>query len=149
MNAEPRPRVAVVGAGAVGCYYGGMLARAGARVTLIGRPVHVEAVRRDGLVLERQGAREHVPVDASTDVAAAAGATLVLVCVKSGDTEEVARALAPHLSRDPTVVSLQNGVDNAARMRPLLAATVLACVVYVGCEMAGPATCGTWGAANW
>ena len=42
------PRVAVIGAGAVGCYYGGMLARAGASVTLVGRPAHVSAIKRDG-----------------------------------------------------------------------------------------------------
>ena len=46
------PRIAVLGAGAVGCYFGGMLARAGAPVTLIGRPQHVEALARDGLWLE-------------------------------------------------------------------------------------------------
>lgn len=132
------PRVAVVGAGAVGCYYGGMLARAGAPVTLIGRAAHVDAIRRDGLTFEAQGTRERVRADASTDVAAAHGAGLVLVCVKSGDTEAAARALAPHVTPQGIVVSLQNGVDNPARMRPLLAAEVLGCVVYVGCEMAGP-----------
>lgn len=138
MNGEAWPRVAVVGAGAVGCYYGGMLARGGAPVTLVGRPVHVEAMQRAGLTLEIGGRAEQVAVTAATDVAAAADAQVVLVCVKSGDTEASARALAPHLARDAIVVSLQNGVDNASRMRPLLAADVLACVVYVGCEMAGP-----------
>ncbi|MFO1413548.1 MAG: 2-dehydropantoate 2-reductase [Burkholderiales bacterium] len=137
MSDEAWPRVAVVGAGAVGCYYGGMLARAGVPVTLIGRARHVAAIREHGLVLEIGGRREHVAVSAATGMAAAAGASLVLVCVKSGDTEAAARELAPHLAPDATVVSLQNGVDNARRMRPL-AAQVLACVVYVGCEMAGP-----------
>jgi 2-dehydropantoate 2-reductase len=132
------PRTAVVGAGAVGCYFGGMLARAGAPVTLIGRPGHVMAIRRDGLLLDTLHFREHVKLDASTEPDAVAGAGLVLVCVKSGDTEAAARSIAPHLARDATVVSLQNGVDNAARMRPLVAAEVLAAVVYVGCQMAGP-----------
>jgi 2-dehydropantoate 2-reductase len=138
MSATPWPRTAVLGAGAVGCYFGGMLARAGAPVTLIGRPAHVEAVRRDGLLLDTLHFREYVKVDASTEPDAVAGAGLVLVCVKSGDTEAAARSIAPHLGRDATVVSLQNGVDNAARMRPLLAAEVLAAVVYVGCQMGGP-----------
>ncbi len=138
MNREAWPRIAVVGAGAVGCYYGGMLARAGAPVTLIGRARHVDAMQGAGLVLEMGGTREQVAVAAATDVAAVAGARIVLVCVKSGDTESSARAMAPHLDRDAIVVSLQNGVDNARRMRPLLAAPVLSCVVYVGCEMAGP-----------
>lgn len=138
MTPTPWPRTAVLGAGAVGCYFGGMLARAGAPVTLIGRPAHVEAVRRDGLLLDTLHFREYLKVDAATGAEAVAGAGLVLVCVKSGDTAAAARSIAPHLARDATVVSLQNGVDNAARMRPLVPAEVLAAVVYVGCEMAGP-----------
>jgi 2-dehydropantoate 2-reductase len=139
MTTPAWPRVAVLGAGAVGCYFGGMLARAGAPVTLIGRAAHVEAFRRDGLLLDTLTFREHVKVEASTDADAVAGAGLVLVCVKSGDTAAAAQSIAPHLAPAATIVSLQNGVDNVARMRPLLAAAeVLAAVVYVGCEMAGP-----------
>ena len=64
------PAIAVMGAGAVGCYFGGLLARAGAPVTLIGRPHHVEAINRDGLFVESLHFRQHIPVSASTDVAA-------------------------------------------------------------------------------
>ncbi|HEX5270893.1 MAG TPA: 2-dehydropantoate 2-reductase N-terminal domain-containing protein, partial [Gemmataceae bacterium] len=132
------PTVAVLGAGAVGCYFGGMLARAGAPVTLIGRPQHVEAVRRDGLLLETLHFREHVPVAASTDVGAARGADIVLFCVKSPDTESAGAALAPHLAGGEAVVSLQNGVDNVERLRPVVRADVIAAAVYVGAEMAAP-----------
>ena len=59
-------RVAVMGAGAVGCYYGGMLARAGHAVTLIGRAVHVEAMQGDGLLLDTLSFQARVPVQAST-----------------------------------------------------------------------------------
>jgi 2-dehydropantoate 2-reductase len=139
MNAPAWPKVAVFGAGAVGCYYGGMLARAGAPVTLVGRPVHVEALRREGaLLFEAHGKTERVPVAASTEAAGVAGADFVLFCVKSGDTEAGARAIAPHLARNATAVSLQNGVDNAARVKALVDARVVAAVVYVGCQMAGP-----------
>jgi len=138
MSATPWPRVAVLGAGAVGCYFGGMLARAGAPVTLIGRPAHVDAFRRDGLLLDTLQFRSRLPVAASTDAAAVAGADFVLVGVKSGDTETAARSMAPHLVRGATIVSLQNGVDNATRMRPLVDAEVVAAVVYVGCQMSGP-----------
>ncbi|HEX7686445.1 MAG TPA: 2-dehydropantoate 2-reductase, partial [Burkholderiaceae bacterium] len=58
------PAVAVLGAGAVGCYYGAMLARAGAPVAMVGRPAHVEAMRRDGLRLTTAAFDEHVPVRA-------------------------------------------------------------------------------------
>ena len=56
-----------MGAGAVGCYYGGMLALAGVPVTLIGRAHHVDAVRRNGLVIERGDRRDVVRVEAATD----------------------------------------------------------------------------------
>jgi 2-dehydropantoate 2-reductase len=131
-------RVAVVGAGAVGCFYGGMLARAGVPVMFIGRAAHVEAMRRDGLRLSSAAFDEHVPVQASTDVAAVAGAALVLVCVKSTDTEPTAAGLAPHLAPGARVLSLQNGVDNAPRLQAVLGRPVAPAVVYVGSEMGGP-----------
>ena len=131
-------KIAVMGAGAVGCYYGGMLARAGNQVTLIGRPQHVAAVRRDGLLLDTQTFRQHVPLQAATDAGGVAGAQLVLCCVKSTDTENAAAEMAPHLASDAIVLSLQNGVDNAQRLQARLGREVLPAVVYVAAEMAGP-----------
>jgi 2-dehydropantoate 2-reductase len=127
-----------MGAGAVGCYYGGMLARAGHEVVLIGRPQHVEAVRRDGLLLDTQTFRTHVPMQASAEASAVRGARLVLVCVKSTDTAGAAADMAPHLETDARVLSLQNGVDNAERLEALLGREVWPAVVYVAAEMAGP-----------
>ena len=131
-------KIAVMGAGAVGCYYGGMLARAGHAVVLIGRPQHVEAVRRDGLFMETQSFRAHVPMQASVDAGSVKGAELVLCCVKSTDTWSAAAEMAPHLAPDAIILSLQNGVDNAERLQALLGREVLPAVVYVATEMAGP-----------
>ena len=131
-------RWAVMGAGAVGCYYGGMLARAGHEVVLIGRAAHVDAVRREGLRLQAQTFDERVQMRADTEAAAVAGADVVLCCVKSPDTEDAARALQPHLAPGTLVLSLQNGVDNAERLRAVLAQEVVPAVVYVATEMAGP-----------
>lgn len=131
-------KIAVMGAGAVGCYYGGMLARAGHSVTLIGRAQHVEAIRRDGLLLDTRTFKAHVPIDASTDVAAVEGADLVLFCVKSTDTESAAAELKPHLMPAAFVLTLQNGVDNAERLQAVLPQEVAPAVVYVATEMAGP-----------
>ncbi len=130
-------RFAVVGAGAVGCYFGGMLARAGMPVTLLGRPVHVEAMRASGLRLETQSFDEQVAVDASTEVSAVAGADVVLFCVKSLDSERSAREIAPFLSPDAVVLSLQNGVENAEIIQRVLPQTAIPSVVYVATEMAG------------
>jgi 2-dehydropantoate 2-reductase len=131
-------KVAVVGAGAVGCYYGGMLARAGHDVTLIGRPRHVEAIERQGLRLETQTFDERIRVSASSEGSAVRSAQLVLLCVKSTDTESAAAIIKPHLAPDALVLSLQNGVENADRLRAILPQDVLAAVVYIGTEMAGP-----------
>jgi 2-dehydropantoate 2-reductase len=117
MPEQDWPRVAVMGAGAVGCYFGGMLARAGAPVTLIGRPAHVDAIARNGLFLDSLNFRGRVAAIASTEPEAVRGAGLVLFCVKTLDTEEAARALGPHLEPGGTLLSLQNGVDNVARIR--------------------------------
>ncbi len=130
--------IAVMGAGAVGCYYGALLARAGHSVTLIGRPALVEAVRAHGLWLESAAFTGPVPLQASTDPAAARQAELVLFCVKSGDTETAGAQLLPHLAPDAQVLSLQNGVDNAARLEQVLGRAVIPAVVYVATEMAGP-----------
>jgi 2-dehydropantoate 2-reductase len=137
-DGEGEMKVAVMGAGAVGCYYGGMLARAGHAVMLIGRAQHVDAVRRHGLLLETQSFRSYLPVQASTDACDVAGAQLVLCCVKATDTASAAADMAPHLAPGVMVLSLQNGVDNAARLQTLLQREVAPAVVYVASEMAGP-----------
>jgi 2-dehydropantoate 2-reductase len=132
------PKVAVVGAGAVGCYFGGMLARAGAPVTLIGRQAHVDAIARDGLAIDSVNFQARIPVDASVDLAAARGAHIVLFCVKTLDNEATSRELAPHLGAGAVVVSLQNGVDNVERIRSASGIDAVPAVVYVAAAMTGP-----------
>lgn len=131
-------QVAVIGAGAVGCYYGGLLLRLGHDVTFIGRPAHVEAINAHGLLLDTQTFKGHLPARAATDASALASPDLVLFCVKSADTEQAGRSLAGHLRRETSVLSLQNGVDNARRLRAVTGHAVIPAVVYVGSEMAGP-----------
>ncbi|HZQ72833.1 MAG TPA: 2-dehydropantoate 2-reductase [Burkholderiales bacterium] len=130
--------VAVMGAGAVGCYYGAMLARAGCSVTLIGRPQHVEAVQRSGLRLETKAFDEQVKMRATAQPDGVRGAQLVLFSVKSPDTEAAGKALAPHLDPEAAILTLQNGVDNAERLSATLGREVIPAVVYVATEMAGP-----------
>ena len=130
-------RVAVLGAGAVGCYYGGMLARAGHRVTFIGRPLHVDAIARDGLRFEATTFTGNIKAEASTSAVAVRGAKLVLFCVKSTDTESAAAQIAPHLDAGALVVNLQNGVDNTERIQAKVSQPVIPAVVYVATEMKG------------
>jgi 2-dehydropantoate 2-reductase len=137
MQEKPWPRVAVLGAGAVGCYFGGMLARAGAPVTLIGRALHVEAINRDGLFIDSIHFKEQVSVAATTELGAVRDAQLVLFSVKAVDTESTAKLLAPLLAPDAIVVSLQNGVDNAERIDFAAGIQVIPAVVYIAVAMTG------------
>lgn len=132
------PTVGVLGAGAVGCYFGARLAQAGSMVTLVARAPHAEAIARNGLVVRSAGQTDVVHLAAATDASALAGTDVVLVTVKSGDTEATADLVAAHIAPDALVVSLQNGVDNAWRLRARVSNPVVPAVVYVSAEMAGP-----------
>ena len=141
--------VAVMGAGAVGSYFGAMLARAGARVTLIGRPQHVEAIREDGLLLDTVTFKEYVAMNASADPADVRDAQFILFCVKTLDSENAARAIAPHLSPNAIVISLQNGVDNVARIRAASGIDALPAVVYVAAALPEPGHVKHSGRGEW
>lgn len=138
MNASVKPRFGVMGAGSVGCFFGGMLARAGFPVTLIGRQAHVNEVNRQGLWLEAKAFSERVPMQASTDASGVAGAKVILFCVKSADSAEAARQMAPYLEPDAVILCLQNGAENPEIVRGVLTHRVIPAVVYVATEMAGP-----------
>ena len=133
-----REHIAVVGAGAVGCYFGAMLARSGVPVTLIGRAQHVEAINRDGLFLERSDFQGYVKVQASTEIDVVRDASIILLCVKTIDTEKAALQIAPHLATDALLVSFQNGVDNVERIQRAIGINAIPAVVYVAAAMSGP-----------
>ena len=139
MTATPPFRsTTVVGAGAVGSFYGAMLARAGHPVTLVARAPHVEAIRARGLQLSMGGEVHRVPLAASTELEAVRGADLVLFCVKSTDTDAVARQIAPLLAPQALVMSLQNGVDNAETLARHVRQPVVPVAVYVATAMPEP-----------
>ena len=133
-------KIGVMGAGAVGCYHGTLLARAGHEITLVGRPAFVEQVRAAGLKLTSGGTTVTTKVHAASDASALAGSDIILCCVKSADTETAGRQLlAGGLRPDCVVLSLQNGVDNPQRLSAVLGRAVVPVVIYVGVEMVGPA----------
>ena len=118
-------RVAVLGAGAIGCWVGGRLAAGGADVTLIGRPRVIGELERGLVVSELGGARWEVKPALATDAAAARDADVVLVTVKSGATAEAGAELARVIGDRAVVASLQNGVRNAATLRAELPGRVV------------------------
>lgn len=135
---DNRPKVAVVGAGAVGGFFGGMLALAGVPVVLIGRSSFVDAVQRSGLFLDSIHFQKTAHPQASTELTAAANADIVLFCVKTTDTASVSKQLAAILAPQAVVVSLQNGVNNAEDIRAASGIVALPAVVYVAASMPAP-----------
>ncbi|MFN0186578.1 MAG: 2-dehydropantoate 2-reductase [Aquabacterium sp.] len=117
-------RIAIIGAGSIGCHVGARLAAAGAAVTLVGRPRVLDEIRTHGLGwsdLRGGGGRvAATAVTLSEDMAAAATARLVLVTVKSADTAAAAASLAPVLAPSAVVWSLQNGLRNMPALRAAL-----------------------------
>jgi len=106
----------------MGSLVAGRFALAGLDVLLLGRPsAHLTAVRRRGLLLEEEdGSRHRIPLAAADDPAAVAGRDCALVLVKAWATGEAVAPLRPHLGPAATIVTLQNGLGNAAAIRAAL-----------------------------
>lgn len=116
-------RVVVFGTGGVGGYFGGRLAQAGEEVTFVARGPHLEAIRRDGLVVEStEGDFVVRPARATEDPATAGPADVVLVGVKAWQVRDAARALRPLVQGRGFVVPLQNGVEAADELAAELGA---------------------------
>jgi 2-dehydropantoate 2-reductase len=117
---DTRP-IVVAGAGSIGCFVGGMLAAAGRRVGLLARPRVIDEIKANGLRLTSfEGVDHRLPasaVEMSSDATILRDAGLVLVCVKSADTEAMAATIAAYAPRDAVIVSLQNGVSNVAMLK--------------------------------
>lgn len=118
------PHIVIAGAGSVGCFVGGMLARGAHNVTLLLRPRLAEDLLRQGLNLsDFEGLDEELSPDTfgvDTDPKCLTKADIILVTVKSSDTEEMARLIGRHAREDVIVVSLQNGVGNAGLLKDML-----------------------------
>ncbi len=110
-------QIAIMGAGGLGGYYGGMLARAEEDVTLIARGPHLEAIRSKGLTVKLPTAEEfNVKVKATNDPGAIGTVDLILFSVKTYDTDAAAELIRPMVDPHTVVSSVQNGVDNGDRI---------------------------------
>jgi 2-dehydropantoate 2-reductase len=114
-------KIGVVGPGALGCLYAGLLALAGHDVRLLGRRVEqAEAIDRDGIVVERDGEIRRARVRAGTDPATLGPVDLAIVLVKATDTAEAARSLPALLAPEAPALSLQNGLGNVEALTEVL-----------------------------
>lgn len=137
---RPMTRIAMMGSGAVGGYFGGRMAAAGRDVTFIARGAHLAAIREHGLRIESPAlgdARIH-PVKATDDPGEVGEVDYVIVCVKLWDTAEAAGAVRPMLGPSTTVLTLQNGTDSSGIGRVVGTQRMLGAAAFIGSAVAAP-----------
>src|SRR6266702_5776491 len=134
-------RIAVIGAGGVGSGFGAALARAGADVTFVARGAHLAAMKRQGLkVLSPRGDIHLVPTQATDNPADVGKVDFVLFCVKQWDVESAGAHIKPMIGPETAVIPLQNGVDAAERLIPILGANaVMGGVAQISAAIVAPA----------
>ncbi len=133
-------RIAVVGAGGVGGGFGAALAKAGADVTFIARGAHLAAMKRDGLKVQSPRGDTHLVPTQATDNAADIGTVdIVLFCVKLWDVESAGAAIKPLVGANTAVIPLQNGIDAAERLIPILGSrAVMGGVAQISASIVAP-----------
>ena len=137
---EARLRIAILGVGGLGGYFGGRLAKAGADVAFLARGRNLAALQSDGLRIESQlGDLRLTELVATDDPGALGRMDLVIIAVKLWDTREAARAIAPLVARGAAVVSFQNGVEKDDVLRSEFGgAQVMGGVGYISAILAEP-----------
>jgi 2-dehydropantoate 2-reductase len=140
-------RIAIMGSGGVGGYFGARLAQGGCDVAFIARGVHLAALREHGLVVEsRLGNVSLSKLCATDDPATLGSVDVVLISVKLWDTEAAARAISPIVGPATTVLSLQNGVQKDDVLRRILGdRPIIGGICYISATIARPGVIGHTG----
>ena len=134
-------RIAVMGAGRTGGYFGGMLARGGNDVTLIARGAHLDAIKANGLKVVRDDEEFTVQCQATDDPSEFGPVELLLLCVKTYQSDAAIPLMQPLVGPDTTVLCLQNGVDSYLKAAEVLGEeTVLPGAAFIEAGMLGPGT---------
>jgi 2-dehydropantoate 2-reductase len=132
-------KIAIMGSGGIGGYFGGLLARAGEDVTFIARGAHLDAIRKNGLQVKSVAGDFHVRAKATHDPRTVGGVDLVLFCVKGYDTEVAGSQIRPMVGPQTVVLCLLNGVDNEERLAAILGKEhVMAGVVHILSTISAP-----------
>jgi 2-dehydropantoate 2-reductase len=140
LRAEGSVRIAIMGSGGVGGYFGARLVQGGADVHFIARGAHLAAMRERGLAIEGGPQPIHLPKVSVSDEAKTIGPVdVVMFCVKLWDTEIAARQLRPLMQSETAVISFQNGVQKDDMLRPIVGEKALVGgVAYVGTTIGRP-----------
>jgi len=133
-------KIAIMGSGGVGGYFGARLANGGADVHFVARGAHLAAMREQGLAVEGGPEPIHLPkVQVTDDPGTIGPADLVMFCVKLWDTESAARSLVPIMKPQTGVISFQNGVTKDDMLRPIVGdKALMGGVAYVGTTIGRP-----------
>ena len=133
-------RIAIMGSGGVGGFFGAQLARGGADVNFVARGAHLAAMREHGLAIESTDESSILPKVKVTDDPATIGPVdLVMFGVKLWDTEQAARSLLPIIGRETALISFQNGVQKDDMLRPIFGeSAIMGGVAYVGTNISRP-----------
>ena len=133
-------RIAVMGTGGTGGYFGGLLSRAGEEVTFVARGAHLEAIRKNGLSVRSVLAGDFtIPVKATADPGDTGPVDLVLFCVKAYDNAVATELIRPLVGPQTVVVSVQNGIGNEEQIGQMIGAQhIVGCVSYVSSTLASP-----------
>ena len=133
-------RIAVMGTGGVGGYFGAKLAAGGCDVTFIARGAQLAAIRERGIVIESESSPLHLArADATDDPASVSPPDVILFCVKLWDVEEAARAMRPMVGESTAVIPLQNGIDSEERIAAVLGdKAVMGGVAHISATVTAP-----------
>src|SRR5262245_30831079 len=133
-------RIAIMGSGGVGGYFGAKLVLGGADVSFVARGAHLAAMRQHGLIIESAHDPIHLPkVNVTDDPATIGKVDMVMFCVKLWDTETAARQLVPITGPDTGIISFQNGVQKDDMLRPIFGdKALMGGVAYVGTTIGRP-----------
>jgi len=153
---SPTTKIAVFGAGSIGCYLGGLLIAQGLEVVFIGRDRLKQAVQKDGLTLTHfDSAPVYIAPDrlvVETTPSALEGCNLILLCTKSQDTAEAANAIKDFVAPGAQIVSCQNGIGNVPVLKDTLGSDFMisGAIIPYNVTPTGPASfhCGTGGALH-
>jgi 2-dehydropantoate 2-reductase len=132
-------KIAIMGSGGIGGYYGARLQQGGADVTFVARGEHLKAMQQNGLALEGERAIHLPKVKATDDPSTIGPVDLVLFAVKLRDTETAARLIKPILKEGSAVISLQNGVQKDDMLAPIVGrGALMGGAAYIGVSIARP-----------
>jgi len=134
------PNIAIVGAGAVGCFFGGLLAKSGFDVSFIAREHQITPLNQQGLTITWSDKEETIPVKATSQLEVLSDMPYVFVAVKTQSTLKTSEEIAPFLKSNAVVISLQNGIDNVDLLKKYIKQDCYTAMVYAAIAMTSPST---------